>query len=307
MKRQDALTSKQVPLIPRPRKARPADRVHPEPWLGVPMSQARKLGLVMLVVLAAFAAVGVPGCTTTNQRAAQLQGPYETRQLFAVAPLNNESGSAHADGVRLADRLSEQFTVAGQIDTVPVNRVLAAMDRIGLSAVTSKSQALQLRQALGVDGLLVGTVTSYDPYDPPKLGLNVELYLDPKHASSRFDIRKLSRAASDRDFRFEGYSANDQPVSTLSSFFDAAAPYIQDAMRRYAVHRGVDYAATSADARLYRISADLYADFVANEICRRLLLAESQRIVRSDDARRAAQQNQANENPPPPTFTQASR
>ncbi|MEM7578033.1 MAG: hypothetical protein AAF328_11245 [Planctomycetota bacterium] len=282
MKRQDALTSEQVPLIRGP----------------------RKVGFVLLLLLAALVAVGIPGCTSTNQRSAQLQGPYETRQLFAVAPLNNESGSAHADGVRLADRLSEQLTVAGQIDTVPVNRVLAAMDRIGLPAVTSKSQALQLRQALGVDGLLVGTVTGYDPYDPPKLGLNVELYLDPKHESSRFDIRKLSRAASDRDFRFEGYAATDQPVSTLSTFFDAAAPDIQDAMQRYAVHRGVDYAATSADTRLYRISADLYADFVAHEVCRRLLIAESQRIVRSEQARHAASQNRQ---APPTTFSQANR
>ncbi|MEM8782673.1 MAG: hypothetical protein AAGE65_07415 [Planctomycetota bacterium] len=278
------------------------------PLLGVPMSMGRKLGLAMLVAMAMLAVTGPPGCTTSNQRAAQLQGPYETRQLFAVAPLNNESGSAFADGVRLADRLSEQLTVAGQIDTVPVNRVLAAMDRIGLPAVTNKSQALQLRQALGVDGLLVGTVTSFDPYDPPKLGMNVELYLDPAHASARFDIRRLSRAASDRDFRFEGYAASDQPVSTLSTFFDAAAPDIQDAMGRYVVHRGVDYAVTTADARLYRISADLYADFVAFEVCRRLLLAESARVVRSEQARRAAQQNQqaARTSPNPPALTQAS-
>ncbi len=296
MKRQEALTSEQVPEIQASvrtaHRGRRSGHAVAVPLLGVPMSHGRKLGLMALLAMAMLAASGMPGCSVSSQRSPQLQGPYETRQLFAVAPLINESGSAYADGVRLADRLSEQLTVAGQIDTIPVNRVLLAMERLGLAAVTSKSQALQLRQALGVDGLLVGTVTGYDPYDPPKLGLNVELYLDPKHESARFDIRKLSRAASDRDFRSEGYAATDQPVTTLSTFFDAAAPDIQDAMHRYAVHRGVDYAATSADTRLYRISADLYADFVANEVCRRLLLAESARLVRSDQARRATEQNQ---------------
>lgn len=258
MKRQDALTSEQVTTI-RPNLLGPR----------------RRVALAGLVILAAL----VAGCTSGPRRAVDLAGPYEQRQVFAVVPLRNESGSQYVDGVRLADRLSEQLTLTAQIDTAPVNRVLAAMDRLGLSEVSNKGQALQLRQALGIDGLLVGTVTSYDPYDPPKLGMNIELYLDPKHESAKFDIRKLSRAASDRDFRFEGYTSNDQPVSALSMFFDAAHPAVQDRMSQYVIHRGTDYGVTSADARLYRISSDLYADFVAYEVCRRLMQAETQRLT----------------------------
>lgn len=258
MNRQDALTSEQVITI-----------------LPSLLGSRRRIGLAGLVCLAAMLAA----CTTGGQRAADLRAPYEQRQVFAVVPLRNESGSQYADGVRLADRLSEQLTVTAQIDTVPVNRVLAAMERLGLAEVSNKGQALQLRQALGVDGLLAGTVTSFDPYDPPKLGMNVELYLDPKHESAKFDIRLLSRAASDRDFRFEGYTSHDQPVSALSLMFDAAHPAVQDRLHVYTVHRGTDYGVTSADARLYRISADLYADFVAYEVCRRLMQAETQRLT----------------------------
>ncbi len=256
MNRQEALTSEQVKPIR--------------------MSTMRHVGLAGLVFLAAL----VVGCSAPPRRAAELRGPYVDRQLFAVVPLRNESGSAYADGVRLADRLNEQLTLTAQIDTVPVNRVLAAMDRLGLSEVTTKSQALALRQTLGVDGLLVGSITTYDPYDPPKLGINVELYLNPRHESAAFDIRKLSRAATDHGFRLEGYTAHDQPVTALSTFFDAAHPSVQDRMAYYARHRGTDYGQTSADARLYRISTDLYTDFVAYEVCARLMHAETRRIIR---------------------------
>lgn len=258
MKRHDALTSEQVKQIPR-----------------------RKAALFVLVMLAGWLA----GCSILEpNRAPRLRAPYERRQVFAVAPLGNESGSLYADGVRVADRLAEQLTVVANIDTVPVNRVLAQMERMHLSAVTTKTQALALRSALGVDGLVVGTITSYEPYDPPKLGMNIELYLDPKHESSKFDIRLLSRQATDRGFRNSGYAATDQPVSTLSTFFDAADPAVQDRLESFVGQRGVDYGGTATDARLYRISSDLYTHFVAYEVCRRLMIAETLRLT-----------------PPPPT------
>jgi hypothetical protein len=256
--RQEAMTSKQ---------AMPIRNKHAEAVIVV-------LWLLIAVVL-----MCTTGCSMDPERAETLRGPYEQRQVFAVVPMRNESGSMYADGLRLADRMTEQFTLTRQVDTVPVNRVLAAMQKLGLSDVTAKHQALRLREALGVDGLVVGSLTAYDPYDPPKLGLNVELYLDPKHPSRAFDVRRMSRAASDRDWRIEGYAPGDQPVSALSLFYDAADPAVQDRMTVFAVERGIDRGSTSTDARLYRISTDLYSSFVAYEVCRRLMQAETLRLT----------------------------
>jgi hypothetical protein len=255
---------------------------------------ARCRGLMLLLALT----TALAGCLAPN-RAETLRGPYDRRQVFAVAPLRNESGSLYADGLKMADRISEQLTLTANIDTVPVNRVLAAMQTLGLPSVNNKEQALRLRSALGVDGLVVGTLTAYDPYDPPTIGLNIELYLDPRHTSAAFDVRRMSRAASDRGWRFEGYTSSDQPVSALSLLYNAADPAVQDRLEVFATERGTDRGATATDARLFRISTDLYRGFVAYEVCRRLMQAETARLAPPPPAK---QDHLADAKTPPPTL-----
>lgn len=71
---------------------------------------------------------------------------------------------------------------ADGLSCVAVNRTLAAMQSLRLPAVTSDQDAARLCAALGVDGLLIGTITLWDPYPPPKEGLAVQLYLREKGA-----------------------------------------------------------------------------------------------------------------------------
>jgi len=169
--------------------------------LGISWQDAMTSKQIMLTLSLAALCVAVTllgGCQK-EQRVDAVKAPYEARQVFAVAPLRNESGSAYADGVRIADKITAQLALTKGLDTLPVNRVLSAMQALGLSAVTNKGDAIRLRQMLGVDGLVVGTITAYDPYEPPKLGLSLELYLDSRLVwqGSGFDTQKLSRSASD--------------------------------------------------------------------------------------------------------------
>ena len=168
MNRQEALTSKQIMLI---------------------------LSSVWLL----WATLVLAGCDM-RQRAAVVTSPYERRQVFAVAPLRNESGNRYADGLNLADKLAQQLALTRGIDVLPVNRTLAAMHALGFGQITEVRQARQLQRALGVDGLVVGTVTAYDPYNPPKLGLALELYVDGQLAprdAGPVNPRKLTRSPTD--------------------------------------------------------------------------------------------------------------
>ena len=264
MRWQDAVTSEQV-LLNRPGRAarlRGAGRR----WLDV---AATAVVLSLLLALA--------GCA--GGRPAGLTAPYADRKVFAVAPLRNESGSLAADGIRLADRLTEQLTLTRRVDTVPVNRVLGAMEAAGMSGVNTRADALRLLGALGVDALVVGTVTAYDPYDPPKVGLNLDLYMGEAMTQQVMDIRLLSRAATDRSFRFDAAGNLDQPVTSLSALWDAGHPVTQDRLASYATGRGTDYGSTSTEARLFRISMDLYSGFVAFEAARRLMDLELLRLT----------------------------
>ena len=88
-----------------------------------------------------------------------------------MAPLRNESGSIQADGGSIADHLTKHLENASNLDVIPVNRVLAAMARLEYGRVTSPTEARHLLHSLSVDGLVVGSITAYDPYDPPKVRL----------------------------------------------------------------------------------------------------------------------------------------
>jgi len=226
------------------------------------------LSLVMVVLVTG-------GCM--NSRGG-LTPDYPDRQLWAVAPLRNESGSIQADGLKVADHLAHQLEDAYRIDMLPVNRTIATMEALQIPQVTNMEQAMQIRAAMEVDALLIGSITAYDPYDPPKLGLAIELYVDPRRDPSSFDVRRLQRSATDELALPSSARRSDQPVSTVSIFFDAADPHIRYLIERYGKRRGVDE--KDRDAwRLYRMSMDLYTEFVCHEASTRLLRAEAQRLA----------------------------
>lgn len=222
------------------------------------------------------------GCTLSRTQQAKpvLQSPYPDRQVWAVVPLRNESGSMQANGTFMADHLARQLEVTHGLNVLPVNRVLNAMEALELPRITNAHQAMQLQQMLGADGLIVGTITAYDPYDPPKLGIAVELYVDPgtQPGGELIDVRRLSRASTDELSLPRHDASRGQPVNVVSNFFDAADPRVREAMQRYAAKRGgVDK--DLVGWRLYRISMDLYMEFVAHAVSEQLLEAERQRIT----------------------------
>lgn len=239
------------------------------------------VGLLMLVMC-------LPGCVTLDgsdfvlipaQPAKPLASPYSQRHVFAVAPLNNESGSLYADRIELADKMRGHLENTSNIDAVSMSRVLDAMGQLGLNEIRSKSDALALLQALEVDGLVVGTVTNYDPYDPPKLGLAMELYIDDRMTASEVvDPRVMSNLTSDVN-ALPSLTAAEQPVSVISAELNAENPDVRGAMDAYAVKRGAQDLKSEAGHR-YRKSMALYSDFAMFVMTYRLMQAEDFRLQR---------------------------
>lgn len=236
--------------------------------------------------------LAVAGCNLTGPGdKPELVSPHPRGQVWAIAPLNNESGSQSVDALRLTDRLVAHVERVDGIDTLPLNRVLATMQRMEISAVTTANEALALRRALNVDAVVAGTVSAYDPYDPPKLGLVVELYHVGADELRGVDIRGISRAATDQDARptREGDAGPTQPVVRVSGYFDAADPGTQAQLDAYGKQHSVadkDKTRTGLftkydpiGPRLYRISSDLYGDFATFQVVRRLIRGEAQRLA----------------------------
>jgi hypothetical protein len=164
----------------------------------------------------------------------------------------------------------------------------------GWQYIARPDQAQQLIRSLGADALLVGTITAYDPYDPPKLGVALELYFNPRAERQRqtLDVRKLSKSARGHEVVPGSLLRADRPTTVVSGFFDAADPSVREALQRYAGKRVVSMDRQGLDGlnpfnnddkrlatTLYRISMDLYSQFVSYELSRRLLRAESVRLM----------------------------
>ncbi len=233
-------------------------------------------------MVVALTIVLVAGCQYRGPKKPQaLTAPYGERQVWAVAPLRNESGSLHADGLRTADKLAQRLETVIGVDTLPVNRVIEAMRSLEMSAVSTADDVNRLREVLSCDAMVVGTITSYDPYAPPKLGLTIELYFNPRRAAAQStDLRKLISAPTGEPIDPAVLARPDPPVSVVSGFYDATEPGVHEQL--------VDYAQQRDDAvedgpgrgwRLYQNDMDLYTEFVTYLVSRQLLRVEKQRLA----------------------------
>jgi hypothetical protein len=238
-------------------------------------------------LVAVFVFTALCGCASDNDVRTPPQvlvAPYDSSQgdaLWAVVPLANESGVSFADTDLVADSLIAKIDEARNVACLPLNRTIAAMRSRGLSGVRSPADARLLATALGVDALVLGSVTAYDPYNPPKLGLTLAVFARDNKPSGGVDPMKLQMAYTDQDPRVQTQFL-DRPIATLSEHFDGANHEVQLALQRYAAGRHEPASALGWRGML--ASMDLYVEFAANEAVSRLLEQERIRLAQPAEA-----------------------
>jgi len=221
------------------------------------------------VALLAFA----PGCTTVQplDQPMMLRAPYATGQLWAVAPFANESGSLVPQTDHIADLLAEQIQQAEGLDVVPVNRVIAAMRQLEMDSIQSPHEAAMLLRTLGVDGLIVGTITAYDAYPPPKLGAAIQLFRREVHASySDLDPHALVRAPTDQSP--VTVVPRPAPSAQAAGVYDASNHQTLAWLDEYA--RGRTEPDSAYGAHAYLVSMELFTEFVSYRLLHDLLAFE---------------------------------
>ncbi len=242
-------------------------------------------GLGQLVVLGISIAAS-SSCVPRIVKPYSFISPYPASKVWAVVPLRNEAGTTLVDGTRLADHLVNQIQQINGISALPLNRVLRTMEANNIEQVNSIGEIITMINVLKVDGLIVGTVSAWDPYEPPKIGAAIQLYAgeNPRHGSS-FDSRVMTRAATSTDLPY-GTTLYSQPVAQVSQYFDAANGTILSQLSQYAKGRtAID---NPAGWRRYLLDMDLYCEFVSHELIVGLLNEEYYRLT--------AQQQQLEEN-----------
>lgn len=244
----------------------------------------KSLRVLMMCLATAWAAMQ-GGCAPRPELTEPevLVAPYTTGTtdvLWAVAPLRNESATTAADVLMVSDALAARAAEVRGVKCLPVNRTIAAMRSLRMTSVNSPGDARKLAQALGCDGILVGTITAYDPYEPPSLGLTIGLYARDGSAIAEqgngLDVRQL--AASPTDPRAGGGQWSDRPLSVAAEHLDAKNHEVQMNLKRYA--EGRHDPGGPLGWKRYLASMDLYADFAAFWTLHRLLDQERLRLAR---------------------------
>ena len=194
--------------------------------------------------------------------------PGSRVQRWAVAPAVNLSGVPQADPVLQADLVYSQLQQVQGLTVIPVDRVIEVYQALHLVRIQSEKQAALVCDLLGCDGLVIPTITAYDPYNPPKLGASLQLFVKPPgyQRPAGVDPRDLARQGSPQTPTLPGTQNN---FAQAVGFFDADNGTVREALARYAAGRNDPQGAYSQ--REYLVNMDRYCGFVYAQLIERLI------------------------------------
>jgi len=133
----------------------------------------RKDAIVKVRLFSAlFAVLLTPGCVMVQ---IGVTNPIPGLTTVAVAPFINLSAERSVDGRRFALAYASELQKVPGFEVIPVGVTEVAMvdGKIDLNDV---DEVLKLAKILRVDAVVVGAVTEYSPYYPPRTGMTVNWY-----------------------------------------------------------------------------------------------------------------------------------
>jgi hypothetical protein len=188
--------------------------------------------------------------------------PDNGPRSVAVAPTLNLSGQ-RVDSLAQSDILFQEFQQVRGLTVIPVNRVAEVMMSLRIEKVESSQQAMLVCDALGVDALAVATITLWDPYNPPKIGASLQLFVRDslQQRPGGLDPREMTRRATPGPL--ESLPGNADFIQA-ARMFDAQSGQTRQRIRDYA--RGRHDPAGPMGEREYLLHMDRYAAFAWHEL-----------------------------------------
>jgi len=104
-----------------------------------------------------------------------LHNPFPQLSKVAVAPFFNLTSEATLDGRRFALAYFNELQQVPGFEVVPMGVVEQAIKESN-NRLAGPEDARRLAQDLGVDAVVIGAVTDYSPYYPPRCAMQVEWY-----------------------------------------------------------------------------------------------------------------------------------
>jgi len=201
-------------------------------------------------------------------------GPPRT---FAVAPFLNQSGSEFLDTIAVTDEFYTELQQVEGLHVVPVNRVLASLGEMGRTQVGSPAEAIALLKELKADSIIVGAITQYDPYPPPKVGMAVQVYNREKPKTPEQNAKFINPGALARQDKPFSMAPGEpiRPQGAVVRIYDADQTDVIENIKQYAKKRSGSERPTGW--RNYTTTRN-YLRFVSHEIIGEILAQERNRL-----------------------------
>jgi hypothetical protein len=233
-----------------------------------------------------------------------MTSPYVGTQVIAIAPAINVTGSRDFDPNVVSDTMFNELQQVAGITVLPLNKTIFAMQRLHLRSIDSPETAAKVAEAMGADSILMISVTAYDPYIPPTVGMTVQLYTvrDPE------DVPVVSVAAPEpqvRALRADGSALEVAPTkeqikkaaieeaakkaaevqsrpkrhlaASISAVFNGTNQTVKQEIRDFAAGRTHEGSAMGPDR--YLSDADAFMRFVCHAMVSRLMEVERDRVA----------------------------
>lgn len=114
-----------------------------------------------------------PGCMIVQ---VGVTNPVPEVRTVAVVPFFNQSDERAVDGRQLATLYASELQKIPGIEVIPVGVVHTAMRQYEMEDLNGPQDAAKLAVLLNADAVVIGSVTEYDPYNPPRIGLSIAWY-----------------------------------------------------------------------------------------------------------------------------------
>ena len=135
------------------------------------------MSLLLRLSVGAGVLILIAGCGILPEISHQptYHNPFPQLTKVAVAPFFNLSAEPTVDGRQFADAYFNALQAIPGFEVVPFTVVEEKANELHLS-LSSPSEVRQLAEALEVDAVVIGAVTDFSPYYPPRCALQVEWY-----------------------------------------------------------------------------------------------------------------------------------
>jgi hypothetical protein len=101
--------------------------------------------------------------------------PFPQLHRVAVLPFFNQTDNPFVDPELVAQQYAHELQSIPGFEVAPVEFVKSVMAQAGIRG-QSRQEFRTLAKLMQVDAVVVGSVTEFDPYYPPRLGLAVDWY-----------------------------------------------------------------------------------------------------------------------------------